>query len=562
MLRHFKTPALLLLSVLLLTLAYAPIGQFYLAWIGLVPWLMVLRNTRRLRAVFAWSWLGGILFFSANMWWLAFVTGPGVLALVMVLGLYWGLAGWLIRGSGLLTPRDGVRPNAVRAVLLIGMVWAAFEWLRGWFATGLPWLFIGHTQSNFLPMCQIADVMGVYGVSFWVVALNVLLAIIFFWRKDFTHMRAAIGGMAALLIAFLGYGLWRMAETPNCFTPGPLVIVVQSNYPQSNSGQKGADIVDIVGFHLTETFKALQHQPADLVVWSETMVPAINRETREAFHNSPESLPQQAYDEIGKLARITHTPIVVGSNYDAQWTEITRVTRESKVLMPAERHNSAYLFEKTGRLSEARYDKIHTVPFGEYTPFKHSCPPLYRFFLAFNPYENPDANELAAGPEDALTVFQLPVDKPRAAPVRFVTPICFEDIDAALVARMFRPAGGGGKRADLLINLTNDGWFRDNQMPQHLQVAVFRSIENRVPTARSVNTGISGFIDSAGRIGSTVPQQVPGTAAQQVMLDSRLTFYTRYGDVFAWLCALISSVLAVVATGRWWMNRTGKSQTS
>ncbi len=147
---------------------------------------------------------------------------------------------------------------------------------------------------------------------------------------------------------------------------------------------------------------------------------------------------------------------------------------------------------------------------------------------------------LTPGEKDALTVFHLDTG-------RFVVPICFEDIDSALVARMFRPGDDGDKRADFIVNITNDGWFLDNEMPQHLQVAIFRSIENRAPTARSVNTGISGFIDSAGRIdrGKTIPVNQVGWRIERLSLDSRIALFTRVGNAFAVLCTFVTLALAM-----------------
>jgi apolipoprotein N-acyltransferase len=213
------------------------------------------------------------------------------------------------------------------------------------------------------------------------------------------------------------------------------------------------------------------------------------------------------------------------------------------------RHNSAYYYERGGRRSSVRFDKIHLVPFGEYMPFRESFPLLFRFLNLFNPYEGMDYT-LEPGRE--LTVFPLartagPATHPSAGPAgaRFVTAICFEDVDSRLMARMF--AGEqGGKRADFIVNLTNDGWFAFNQMPQHLQLAVFRSIENRVPTARSVNTGVSGFIDSVGRVYDTIPVHTAGARAARLVLDRRVAPYTHLGDVFGALCLGASAVLTGV----------------
>jgi apolipoprotein N-acyltransferase len=114
---------------------------------------------------------------------------------------------------------------------------------------------------------------------------------------------------------------------------------------------------------------------------------------------------------------------------------------------------------------------------------------------------------------------------------------------------MFRPGADGRKRADLIINVTNDGWFLGNEQAQHLQSAIFRSIENRAPTARADNTGISGFIDSYGRITgqSVLPVRTDGTLMQRVMLDGRISIYSRVGDVFAWTCLAATAVLIVIA---------------
>jgi apolipoprotein N-acyltransferase len=204
--------------------------------------------------------------------------------------------------------------------------------------------------------------------------------------------------------------------------------------------------------------------------------------------------------------------------------------------------------DSSGNLLSPRYDKIHLVPFGEFVPFKQSIPWLYHWFMMLSPYDQDYT--LTPGDATALTVFPLPGDKSVASapsPVRFVTPICFEDLDAPLVACMFRPeAGSAAKRADFIVNITNDGWFKAGEPAQHLQAARFRSIENRVPTARSVNTGISAFVDSYGRLLGQIPKGQEGTLAQAIRLDRRLTWYTCYGNLFVLAC-IVATVLLIAA---------------
>ena len=214
-----------------------------------------------------------------------------------------------------------------------------------------------------------------------------------------------------------------------------------------------------------------------------------------------------------------------------------------------DKSNVAYAFNRQGAMDEQVYRKIHLVPFGEFTPFKVDCPPLYRLCLKLGPPDMADY-DLVPGSDDDLPVFDLKQNPngptPDGPPWRYVTPICFEDIDPDLCAKMFRPENGGAvKRADFLVNVTNDGWFMANENGQHLQAAVFRSIENRVPSARSVNTGISGFIDPLGRTTELVPARTEGTSIGQLHLDGRVTVFTRTGQLFARACAGVT--LAVIA---------------
>jgi apolipoprotein N-acyltransferase len=101
-----------------------------------------------------------------------------------------------------------------------------------------------------------------------------------------------------------------------------------------------------------------------------------------------------------------------------------------------------------------------------------------------------------------------------------------------------------------MVNITNDGWFPGDENALQLQAAVFRCIENRAPMARSVNTGISGFIDSCGRLSHLLPVRTEGTSSCRLSLDDRLSPYTRWGDWFAWSCVIIACAMMAQATGR------------
>jgi apolipoprotein N-acyltransferase len=562
------------LTVALLSLAYPPFKQFYLAWFALVPWLVLVAHARTKKALFFWSWITGTLVFAINMWWIGFVTVPGALALMPYLGVWFAVVALVIKGTRLLAPRNDDPAHAqpawkvTLAPFLVAALWVAQEWIRGNLFTGLPWLYLGHTQTPVLAMCQVADLASAYGVTFWVVLINAWFTLLILHRLSVARLVPAAVAVVAVLLLTLGYGLFRMSQKTT--SPGPTVVVVQPNFPQDNTGAKGASLDEIAVFHVRTTRLALEQLRAagrdypDLVAWSETMMPEINKAYRDATRGRATrgakdfgAFLDDIHGAISRLAYDNRVYILAGGV--AMLPD--RADADGKIHWT--RRNSAYYFDRFGIESTLRYDKIHLVPFGEYMPFKKSFPLLYKFFNLFNPYGSADYTVVAG---EELTVYPLfpaftlpsatapssgPSVKPREW--RFVSPICFEDVDSALCAQMFRPekAGGatGAKRADFMVNLTNDGWFAFNQMPQHLQISIFRSIENRAPLARSVNTGISGFIDSVGRTYDLIPVGQAAAHTARLDLDSRLTFYTRFGDLFAGACVLTSALL--VARGAW-----------
>jgi apolipoprotein N-acyltransferase len=580
--RWYGRLCLCLISTALLTAAFAPVNQFYLSWIGLVPWLILLDGTRSQKSAFFWSWVAGTFFFIANMWWMVYVTSYGMVALMAILGLYWGCTGAILRGAGLLggTPiakiakfeNRGLRIedsevapaffnpqsstfNLLRT-LLIPAVWvAASEWFRGtWPWHGLPWLWLGSTQTPALWMCQIADITGVAGISFLIVAINAWVALWLLNRRSFNGLRVSGIVVAILFASVIGYGAYRLQTEPALLTPGPNVMVVQSDFPQSNSGAKGASQADLFHFHIDTSTEALEHEkptdrptdppkdpPTDLVVWSETMMPPLNPEAARKY---PDSFGY-VHGSIAALAREHHVGILTGAESASEF-----INDE-----PKERRNSAFFYDRNGRQFPQRYDKIHLVPYGEFIPFKDTVPWLYKLAVHFGPPDM-EAYALVPGNEQHLTVFPLK-NATGTKTWRFVTPICFEDIDADICADMFRPDPGTPnlKRADFLVNITNDGWFRANENPQHLQAAIFRSIENRAATARSVNTGISGFIDPLGHAYGLVEAHTTGVSNQPLQIDPRVTIFTRIGPMFSYICAGLTILLVVVSSIRWIAKR-------
>jgi apolipoprotein N-acyltransferase len=164
---------LLAASAIALTLAMAPFRQFYLAWVALVPWLVVVAQARSTPKAFGWGLLGGAMFFAANLWSVALLTFSGAALLTVALAATWGFAAAVAHRCGLLdaTPRSSAILLLSR-IAALGCVWVTAEWLRGRIVIEFPLLYLAHTQTPILPLCQIADIAGTPAVTFLVIGGN------------------------------------------------------------------------------------------------------------------------------------------------------------------------------------------------------------------------------------------------------------------------------------------------------------------------------------------------------------------------------------------------------
>ncbi|MDX1682135.1 MAG: apolipoprotein N-acyltransferase, partial [Phycisphaeraceae bacterium] len=247
------------------------------------------------------------------------------------------------------------------------------------------------------------------------------------------------------------------------------------------------------------------------------------------------------HEQIDALSRRLGVQLMVGAH---AYQGFARVEIEGRTYeIGRDRTNAVYLYRPDTGQAPDRYDKIHRVPFGEYVPWVERVPMLHRWFIRWlTPYDH----DYSLRPGREVVRFEAPGDQA----ARLVTPICFEDTVGRLVRRMVY-GESGRKQADALINLSNDGWFAGSvEGPQHLQIAVVRCIENRVPMARAVNTGISGMVDSAGRVGPLVQrghryQRIAGHVTHSLELDSRSTLFGQVGDIPAWTMVLGTLLLAV-----------------
>jgi apolipoprotein N-acyltransferase len=473
MLRQVRLKAILLatLSGIALTLPYINGNLWIFAWVGFLPLFSALRNKTRPQA-FLLSYLTGIIFWSGTAWWLAHVTLAGTILLILYLALYFGLFGFFVSAYLLST---------TYSLLFISSTWVLLEYLRSNLLTGFPWALLGYSQYLNLPVIQIADITGAWGVSFLVMLVNVTIYLALAAKQK----KAIILSCLLCLLASLGYGYYKMHSFSKYKAQRQVRIsVVQGNIPQDLKWD--TDSRDfIIGRYINLTRQAAKGKP-DLIIWPEASLPVVPEE--EPFY----------FEKVKDLLKDIKIPLVLGA-----------VT-----LRGGHYYNSALLLSEEGAILNT-YDKLHLVPFGEYIPLKK--------FLGFLETIVP-IGEITPGKE--YTVFNRPT--------KFSVLICFEDLFPGL-SRKFVDEG-----ADILVNITNDAWYKISPAPyQHLQASVFRAVENRVSLVRSANTGISCFIAPDGKISSYVKGDagqaifVTGYSKQDVSAEKMLSsFYNRRGDIF------------------------------
>lgn len=558
-----QTPAvgawsMALASAVLLWCSFTPVNASPLAWLAPLPLLLLIRAEARPRwtmtALYVTSFFGQL----AMLQWMR-LGDPTMYIAWVALSLYMAFYTVLFVAIS----RVAVHRWSVPMVVAAPIVWTGFEFARAHLLTGFSWYYLGHSQYRWLEMIQVSDLVGAYGVSFVIVASAAALALLVPhpWMIRLRLAHPATGPVTAagltfgqlvqvvcgvlLFAACLGYGYVRRGQAE--FQPGPRVALIQGNFLASlRVPSPPPDQIYLT--HLRLTAMAVREQP-DIVVWPEAMFPWPLLEAEEGMTDeqlqmvAPFARPDvwranSARKTLEMESQRAGAALVIG--VDAWRADPNRIHRFN---------SAAFVRPDVGLMT--RYDKMHRVPFGEYIPLRDSLPWLSQF----SPYRGDWGLDRGAGP----AVFEY--GKWRMAPV-----ICFEDTVPHLVRNVV--ASGSdferGQPVDMLVNLTNDGWFHgSSELDQHLITAAFRAVECRAPIVRAVNTGISAVVDGDGSIldpevylteesrnaepGAKIAARDPRTGAWKkqinaavvhtVPLDSRRSLYVRYGDWFAASCA-------------------------
>jgi len=508
-----------LLSGTLLFLAFPQYDFWWLAWFGFQPLFLVLyRESAKLS--FLWSYVCGIVFFTGIFNWVLEVPGYNLLhhaILIPYLGIYFGVFGWIFSYL-----KNRLNPTA--AFVSAPFLWILLEYVRSHVSfLALPWALLAHSQYQIPPVIQIASFTGAYGVSFLIVAANSALCLAVLPRLSFIknfriynyalpskRVRSTIILAASLVLIFaLLFGHLRISN----LSPGRhiKVAVVQGNINREQKRDIKKNARFIMQQHRELTLKASRYEP-ELIVWPEASTPGY------LFNNS--ILMRQ----MTELVKKTGTHFLVGSSEHAKFTGDPKDKTKTG--------NSALYFSPTGKIL-AQYLKIHLVPFGEYLPYQET--------IAWPEFIVP-RNKYFEIPGKEYTLFDI-------SESQFGVIICWEIV----FSELFRTFVRNG--ADFMLNITNEGWFGAEALYQMVAISVFRAVENGVAIARAANTGVSCFIDPVGRITGRVSNGgqdifVEGFLTQEMRISKTRTFYTFFGDLFAYSCIAISVVSLFVTRAK------------
>ncbi|HYR44017.1 MAG TPA: apolipoprotein N-acyltransferase [Terriglobia bacterium] len=482
-----------ILSGALVVLSLPKPDLYPLAWIALTPWLYVIASGPMLRRMFAVSYAAGLVFFAGTFYWFSetmVIYGGLSIPLAIAVGVLfvavYGLY-FVLFGLGL---RYALNQFGPRGLFFAAPLWVIVELLRSILFSGFPWMLSGYALVPYTGTLQMVTWTGIYGLSFLATAVNSIIV------YGILHRNKVWLGIAAGII-FIASSLPVIPVNPVIdATPSrdPIAVrLVQTNISLDQSWKKPESE------QLLDELAKLSTRDASrpkLVVWPETPAPFYLNEDAN-FRSRMQDIARKlgAYFLVGYIDAVGEGP-----------------------------SNSAGLLDPMGN-QVSRYDKMHLVPFGEYIPFKH--------LLFFAESLTRQVGEFLPGND--YTISSLDGH-------RMSTAICYESIFPDLVRRFVK------RGSKLLVVITNDGWFGESSAPyQHLRMGVVRAVENRRYMVRTANTGISAIIDPYGRIEASTPIGVRTILDGTVHFRSDRTFYTEYGDIFAYANLALAAFFAVGA---------------
>jgi len=492
-----------LLTSLLIFLSYPKHSISLLAWVALVPFLACLKKTKTFIGAGFYGWFTGFVVYCGLLYWIYYTCRAGGLSPQLSLGALAALCFIMAFQFSLFSVFIFyARRTNYLFPLIAAAGWVTFEFAHAAAAynfLGFPWFMMGYSQWNQPVFLQAASFGGVFAVSFALVFVNAAFA------SMFTLKNFAERALPALMAAFVFFAVFMFGKQrlnqPIPFTRNVKISVLQPNIDQYKKWDSA--FVDEIESILTEQIDIASGFGPDIVLWPETALPGPAQ-------------TEKYMDWLKRISQQTQAYQLVGS---------TMETEDANFV-------SAYLFNRQGGLTSV-YNKQVLVPFGEYIPFadnlsNFNISGLGAFLQGLGAFTPGDRNQ------PLQTLDNIP----------FGTMICYESI----FPQLWHSADSKG--AKIFFNLTNDGWYLNTSAPyQHFAANVIRAVEFGKPVVRSANTGISGWIDAFGRVKEVTKLGDRTVMNLTVPLNENLTqtTYSRYGDVFAYICIIFFLTAAFTA---------------
>jgi len=490
-----------ILAAVLCILAFEPFNIWPLGLAGLIPLFFALEKLTRKKA-FIVGWVYGFVFFAGTVYWVTHsmsvyggVSFPVSVLVMLVLAAYLALFPALFAFI-----LNSTSYRGLAFALFAGSLWVAFEYLRSELFLGFPWALIGYSQTGFLPLIQMADLAGVFGVSFFAVFVNALIYASFYRAKGIKEMAKNEAIVICVLALVYAYGVLRIEQIEKQVSTWDKIKVsaVQGNIEQNLKWEAYYKMKTLDTYSLLS--KEASKQGAELIVWPEAAMPFY-------LNYDKQLLPL-----VADVPKTTGAFLLTGAPHYGQAGDSYKSL------------NSAFLFSPDGEIA-GRYDKIRLVPFGEYVPLRKIL-----FFV----------DKMAVGVGDF-------VPGKGAEPIRFKGEgmgvlICYEVIFPSIAREMVKNG------ATLLVNITNDGWFGSTSGPyEHFAMSKMRAVESRIYLVRAANTGISAIIDPTGaEVGKTRLMERAVLTNDARFKKGGETVFSSIGHVFPFLAMGFSVIMLVL----------------
>ena len=471
-------------------LSFHPLNIGFFSWFSFIP-LFHIFLISNLKQNLINGFVFGLSFNLTAFYWIGSNSGAdsltvlgSLVAATSYLAIFWLIGGFLFS----LLPLERRKESGS---ILFPFLIVSIEWLRSFGPLGFPWANLALSQSKYNFFIQYIDLTGSYGVSFIIISFNVI------FYHIIQNNISLKNGLSFITVIIFGISITGWSKIHNLSNSNKIVnvAIVQPNIDPNIKWQNKKRIISFMdSLHL----EAVNLNP-DLVVFPETALPSYlvrDSRTRNMLQKTVN------YHNVPLLTGTIHTSFEMNKRY---------YFNSSMFIKPNEKFNL--------------YSKIHLVPFAEYDLFPAFFHPLSKLNI------NIDRGNFKAG--DNYTIFEF-------NDYLFSNLICYES-SMPNVSRKFVEQG-----AEFLVIQANDGWLKGSYGPdQHFELARLRAIENRVPIIRSANTGISGVINPDGKVQNKIKIDQEKIILERVELSQSGSFYTKFGDIFALFCFLITSIFTL-----------------